>query len=71
MAPWDMARLEHQIVQRFGTDTRLDMFDEHVEGFGWTARFRHTGEGFWTVELDSVVARLGAGDFEIGHGYGL
>ena len=60
--------IEHEGVERLGGHAGLHLIDEEIEDLGHEpARLRHAGESFGSVQLDLGVARLGAGEFEIGH----
>ncbi len=60
---------EHEPVERLGGHARLHFVDQEIEDLGHEpAGLRHAGEGVGSMELDLGVARLGAGEFEVGHG---
>ena len=60
---------EHEPVERLGGHPRLHFVDQEIEDLGHEpAGLGHAGEIVGSMELDFGVARLGAGEFEVGHG---
>ena len=60
--------LQHERVERFRGDARLDVGGEHVECFGRElAGFAHALEGIGPVQLDLAVAVGRARNFDVRH----
>ena len=61
--------IEHELVECLGGHAGLDLVDQEIEHLGHQPPgLGHAGEGVSSVQLDLGVTRLGAGEFEIGHG---
>ncbi len=62
------SEIEHKGVERLGGHAGLHLIDEQVEHMRHElASLGHAGEGFRSVQLDLGVARVRAGEFEVGH----
>jgi hypothetical protein len=56
--------IEHEVVERLCRNAGFRVLHEHIKDFGHKpARLPHSGESFGAMQLYSVIARLGAGDF--------